>query len=109
MPQKILFFPQAIFSIVFQRPLKCTAGCDENFIKPQLNHYEGTIFMPLLPLIEGGKQISVESPYYFRPHPCQQQTNRSSEVRREWCVTQKEATEVNGNGLKEKMALFYFS
>lgn len=83
MPQKNLFFPQAIFSIVFQRPLKWTAGCDENFIKPQLNHYEGAIFMSLLPFIEGGKQISIESPYYFRPYPCQQQTNTNSEVRKE--------------------------
>lgn len=50
--------------------------------------------MPLLPLIEGGKQISVENLYYFRPYPCQQQTSKNSEVRREWCVIQKEATEV---------------
>lgn len=50
--------------------------------------------MPLLPLIEGGKQISVENLYYFRPYPCQQQTNKNSEVRREWCVIQKKATEV---------------
>ena len=84
-----LFFP-----IVFQRPLKWTAGCDENFIKPQLNHYEGAIFMPLLPLIEGRMQISIESLFYFQPYPCQQPTSRNSEVTREWCIMQKEATEV---------------
>lgn len=50
--------------------------------------------MPLLPLIEGEKQISVESLYYLRPCPCQQQTNKNSEVRGEWCVIQKEATKV---------------
>ena len=39
-------------------------------------------------------QISIGSPYYVRPYPCQQQTSRNSEVRREECVVQKEATEV---------------
>lgn len=50
--------------------------------------------MPLLPLIEGEIQISIEGPCYFQPYPCQQHTNRNSEDRREWCVIQKEATEV---------------
>lgn len=89
------FLPSScFFPIVFQRPLKWTAGCDENFIKPQLNHYEEAIFMPLLPLIEGRMQISIESLFYFQPYPCQQPTSRNSEVTREWCIMQKEATEV---------------
>lgn len=28
--------------------------------------------MPLLPLIEGRMQISIESLFYFQPYPCQQ-------------------------------------
>lgn len=75
LPQKNLFFPQAVFSIVFQRPLKCTAGCDENFIKPELHHYEGAIFMPLLPLIERGDADFSRKSVLFHPYPCPQQTN----------------------------------
>ena len=36
--------------------------------------------MPLLPLIEGRMQISIESLFYFQPYPCQQPTSRNSEV-----------------------------
>ena len=50
--------------------------------------------MPLLSLIEGRMQISIESLFYFQPYPCQQQTSRNSEVTREWCIMQKEATKV---------------
>lgn len=60
--------------------------------------------MPLLPLIEEGEQISIESPYYFRPYPCQQQTNRISDITGEQYVIQKEGTEVKC--LEKKLDLY---
>lgn len=42
------FLSSAYCSIVLERPLKWTAGCGENFIKPLFAHYERAIFIARL-------------------------------------------------------------
>lgn len=49
--------------------------------------------MPLLPLIEEGETNFNRKSIFFATS-CLPTANRNSEVRREWCIIQKEATEV---------------